>query len=325
MQTQSLSKHYGDFAALDRCNLHVARGEVFGLLGPNGSGKTTLLRLLMGYLCPTDGVATIAGFDCWHQSVAVHREVSYLPAEAKLFREMRGRQVLRFFADLRTPGTYERSLAVVERLDLDLTRKVSQYSTGMRQKLAIAATLATETPLLILDEPTANLDPTARSEVLQLVREAQTAGRTVIFSSHVMSEVEQTCDRVVLLRRGRLVHEQPMHTLRRQHRIYARLAGNLTAAPSAIAHEVRIIKQGQGEVLLETAGELSPLLGWLATLKMDEVRIEPVGLQPIYDRYLTDESSGVGNLTEVNSTTVMLKPTHKPAVSNTDHSQRGER
>jgi ABC-2 type transport system ATP-binding protein len=285
VETHNLTKCYGHFTALDACTLQVAEGEVFGLLGPNGAGKTTLLRLMMGMLRPTSGAAVIAGFDCYHQAQQVHRRVSYLPGEVRLFRQLKGREVLRFFSEIRGDGGYDRAVVLCERLDMDLNRAVATMSTGTRQKLALIAALAADTPLLILDEPTSALDPTVRAEVLALVREARRAGRTVIFSSHVLSEVEQACDRVVILRAGLLVHVQTMGELRRQHRIRAQLTGPLTSAPASIADRLNVVTGPQGEVTIETPGELSPVLGWLATLPLAEVQIEPVGLRAVYERF----------------------------------------
>jgi ABC-2 type transport system ATP-binding protein len=285
VETRSLTKRYDEVTALEACSFEVAPAEVFGLLGPNGSGKTTLIRLLMGFLRPTSGVARIDGLDCYHDSVQVHVRTSYLPADSRLFRQMRGRDVLRFFSDIREGGNFRHALELADRLDLDISRQVAYYSTGMRQKLALAACLSAETPLVILDEPTANLDPTVRGEVLKLVREAQLAGRTVIFSSHVLSEIEQVCDRVIILRHGHLVHTQVMHELLRQHRIRALLIGPLLEAPNGLAEGLTIHTNGDGQLRIETPGELSPLLEWLARLPITEVKIEPIGLQAIYDRY----------------------------------------
>ncbi len=266
----------------------MAPGEVFGLLGPNGAGKTTLLRLLLGYLRPTSGAATIEGWDCYRQSLEVRRRVAYLPGEARLFRQMRGREVLRFFADIRGGQVLDRALALAGRLDLDIHRRVSSMSTGMRQKLALAASLATDASLIILDEPTANLDPTIRGTVLELVEEARRAGRTVLFSSHVLSEVEQVCDRVAILRAGELVHTQVMSELRQRHRIFAQMHGPLPAPPSQLHDQLSIDIQPAGRVTIETPGELSPLLGWLSTLPLAGVRIEPVGLRAVYDQFHVD-------------------------------------
>ena len=282
--TQGLTKRYGTFTALDDCTLAVDQGEVFGLLGPNGAGKTTLLRLLLAFLRPTAGWAKIDGIDCHQQPVAVHQRVAYLPGDASLPERMRGHAVLRFFSQVRQQGDLPRAQVIAQRLQLDLSRQVAQMSTGMRQKLALAAVLSIDAPVLILDEPTSNLDPTVRSEVLLLVREARQQGRTVLFSSHVMSEVEQVCDRVVILRGGRLVHTQVVSELLRQHRIRAELTGPLPPFPEHLDGS-HAIQAGNGRLLIETPGELSPLLGWLAQAPIREVRIEPIGLQAVYERY----------------------------------------
>ena len=291
IETHGLTKRYRTAEALSGCDLQVRRGEIFGLLGPNGAGKTTLLRLLMGFLRPTSGTASIDGLDCYRDSLAVHRLVAYLPGDARLFRNMTGDELLRFFSKVRPGGDYQRALALADRLKLELSRRVPALSTGMRQKLALAACLSAEASLLILDEPTSNLDPTIRNEVIALVREAKAAGRTVLFSSHVLSEVEQACDRVCLLRGGRLVHTQTMSELRRQHRIQARLTGAMTPPPAELQDGLEIDTRSSGEVTIHTAGELSPLLGWLARLPIAEVHIAPVGLQAVYDRYHAEQAT----------------------------------
>lgn len=289
VEIDRLTKRYGDIPALLDCSFEVRSGEVLGLLGPNGSGKTTLIRLLMGYLAPTSGRATIEGMDCYHQSVAVHRRVTYLPGEVRLFGGMAGREVLQFFASLHPAGNYDRSLQLADRLSLDLSRPVAYCSTGMRQKLALVATMAAETPFVILDEPTANLDPTVRGEVLAILREARAAGRTVLFSSHVLSETEQACDRVCILRKGRLAHVQTVAELKRQHRIRATLNGELSPPPSALAADLRIDVDRRGRLTILTAAELSLLFGWLASLPLREVQIEPISLQVVYDRFHAPE------------------------------------
>ena len=281
----SLTKCYRQVTALADCTLGIERGEVFGLLGPNGAGKTTLLRLLLGFLRPTSGSATIDTLDCYRDSLLVRSRVSYLPGEARMFRRMRGHNILDFFARLR-PGTdVVRSREIARRLGLDLSRPVVLMSTGMRQKLALATSLAPQTPLVILDEPTSSLDPSMRTEVSRLVREVQDEGRTVVFSSHVLSEVEAICDRVAILRDGRLVHTQVMSELRRQHRITGDLAGPFDDPPTELRDQVQIIPPTNGRVTIDAMGELGPLLGWLSTLKLARLRIEPVGLQAVYDRF----------------------------------------
>ncbi len=302
IETWGLSKRYGSFDALADCSLRVREGEIFGLLGPNGAGKTTLLRLWLGFLHPTSGRCELTGIDPLIDGVAVRRRVAYLPGDARLPTHMNGRGVLRFFSDLHPKGDLARSQQVADRLELDLRRRVAFMSTGMRQKLALAVVFGIRTPLLVLDEPTTNLDPTVRSEVLDLVREAQEGGRTIVLSSHVLSEIEQSCGRVAFLRRGRLAHQLVMSDLFQRHRVTGRAATADIAVPPPLADRVTVrpvpprAKADAGNasagnsragervpVQIDTSGDLAPLLAWLDSLKLEQLRIEPLGLRAVYD------------------------------------------
>ncbi|EMI54429.1 ABC transporter ATP-binding protein [Rhodopirellula sallentina] len=295
--THRLTKSYGDFTALRDCSLEVHKGEIFGLLGPNGAGKTTLIRLLLGYLHVTSGSCEVVGFDPEQDSVAVRSRVAYLPGDARLPRHMRGSGVLRFFSQMHPQGNLERSLDVAERLELDLSRRVAFMSTGMRQKLALAVVFGPRTPLLILDEPTANLDPTVRGEVLQLVLAERDAGRTVMFSSHVLSEIEQTCDRVAFLRKGELAKKLVMEDLFQRHRLTAWLPeegsptteteDRLSQVPDDLRNRIEQFRIGPSgphgrNVCIDTAGDLAPTLNWIASLNLEHMRIEPLGLHSVY-------------------------------------------
>ena len=282
--TQSLTKRYQRIAALNDCSLSIREGEVFGLLGPNGAGKSTLLRLLLGFLNPTSGTATIGGLDCHAQRVETHRLVTYLPGDARLFKIMRGRNVLKLFSGFRKDASFEKAVAVAERLELDLSRWVGLMSTGMRQKLALSIALSNNAPLIILDEPTANLDPTVRGRLMQMICEAKLAGRTVIFSSHVLPEIEDTCDRVGILRAGELVHLEALVELKKQHRIQAHLNGEMPEIPDQLAELIEI-KQSGNAIQIETPGELSEVLKWLGTAPLVDVYIQPVGLRSVYDHF----------------------------------------
>jgi len=309
VETHELTKQYRETTALNKCSLKIRQGEVFGLLGPNGAGKTTLLRLLLGYLRPTSGTARIDGLDCYHDSVKVHNQVAYLPGDVRLFRSMRAKQLLKFFCDVRPHGDLSLALDMAKQLDLNLNTRVSGMSTGMRQKLALSATLSANTRLIILDEPTANLDPNVRSRVGNLVRAARDEGRTVVFSSHVLPEVEDSCDRVAILRSGELVHEQVISDLRRQHRIRVRLNGPFPDLPPELSHDVSVRWPRKDVVVLETPGDLQPFLGFLATLPVEEIHIEPVGLRAIYDRFHPPEQ----NLHNTNESQPATNPANDPA------------
>jgi ABC-2 type transport system ATP-binding protein len=290
IETNRLTKQFGDFTPLSCCSLQVQQGEVFGLLGPNGAGKSTLIRLLLGFLSPSSGSATIAGFDCWRQRDQVHQRLSYIPGDARLFRMMKGRQILNLFAEFRTSGRQElhrrieKGMQLAKILELDLTRWVGLMSTGMRQKLALVVCFMAETPVLILDEPTANLDPTVRAAVLDLIADAKGAKQTVIFSSHVLSEIEESCDRVAILKAGQLVHQAPMSEIKLQHRIRARLLGQFPTIPAELAGQLNIQVVDQ-HLQIDTAEGLTEVLKWLSDASLIGIHVQPIGLRSVYDRF----------------------------------------
>lgn len=283
--TEGLCKHYGPVQALTDLSMEVRKGEVFGLLGPNGSGKTTTVRLVLGMLKPTAGRASVAGFDCWGQSMAVRELTSFLPGELRLYGAMTGYQTLKFLSDLRGGAALERAVAIADRvMKLDLARRVRTYSTGMKQKLALAQTFADPVELLILDEPTSALDPSARNDVLGLVSEAKAKGQTVVFSGHVLSEVEQVCDRVAIMRQGRLVHIEDLHQRRALRMLLVRFEGGLANGfPEEL--ELKVREKNGDTWLLEHRGSVSPLMAWLCTQDLAEIAIGTEDLRSLYDQY----------------------------------------
>ncbi len=288
--TEKLTKRYGSLVALSRCTLSVRPGEVLGLLGPNGAGKTTLLRIWAGLIRPSSGTARVANWDCWRHPARVHRHLGYLPGEVRLFRRMSGRAVLELLGRLHPGGNVSAAVALAQRWQLDLSRRVDRASSGMRQKLALAHVCSLDVPLLVLDEPTANLDPDARRQVLEHLRQLRHQGKAVVFSSHVLSEVEQVSDRVAVLYRGELRHLGPLDQLRRSYRIQLRLAargqGTLQPPPPG---ECRVQSRGQGSWELEVPRLRPELLRWLASLPVEEVRIQPLALEQLYRRVIQQE------------------------------------
>jgi ABC-2 type transport system ATP-binding protein len=284
LRTEHLTKDYGRHRALDDLNLGVGAGEVFGLLGPNGSGKTTALRLLLGFLKPTAGRASVAGHDCWRDSVAVRRRVAYLPGELRLYENMTGRQLVRFLTRLRGRAGEDKGLeALARRFDIDLDRPIAALSSGMKRKVALLQVLVPHAPLLIMDEPTNALDPTMRDELLDQVRQARDRGQAVLFSSHVLAEVEQVCDRVGILQRGRLVHVQTMSELREGRLVRVRFRGPPAPLPALEGLQVR--EHRPDRVTLEYTGDLPALLDWLGRQPLADLRLEPLGLKSLYHRY----------------------------------------
>jgi ABC-2 type transport system ATP-binding protein len=283
LRTEHLTKDYGRFRALDDLSLEVAAGEVFGLLGPNGSGKTTALRLVLGFLKPTSGRAWVAGHDCWSDGVAARRHVAYLPGELRLYENMTGRQLIRFLCDLRGVRVDDEVEPLSKRFDIDLDRPLSTLSSGMKRKVALLQVLAPRTPLLIMDEPTNTLDPTMRDELLDQVRRCRDRGQAVLFSSHVLTEVEQVCDRVAVLRQGRLVHLQSISELRQGRLVQARCTGPVGPPPPLPG--LRELERTPERLALEMTGPLTELLHWLAGQPLADLHVESLGLKAVYSRY----------------------------------------
>lgn len=211
---EGLSKAYGEFPALEALHLEIADGEVLGLLGPNGAGKTTLMRLLMGLLLPSSGSARILGMDCFADRTVLKRQIGYLPDTPYFYDYLTGRELLRFMADVhglqRGPSEQrtERLLAELQLADA-ANDFVTNYSLGMKKKMALAMALVHEPRILILDEPTTGLDPLASQHIRQFLRAYADGGRTVLLSTHWLDLAESSCDRVVILHRGRLVASGP--------------------------------------------------------------------------------------------------------------------
>ncbi|HXP21813.1 MAG TPA: ABC transporter ATP-binding protein [Streptosporangiaceae bacterium] len=204
LRAENLTKHFGSVVALEGLELEMQAGEVLGYLGPNGAGKTTTIRLLLGLIGPTAGSARIFGMDVQDDKVAVHARVSYVPGEATLWPSLTGAETLHLLARMHGATDVGYRDELVQRFDFDPSRKVRTYSKGNRQKINLIAALATRADLLIMDEPTAGLDPLMEQAFRRCVLEAKQNGQTVFLSSHVLSEVEALCDRIAILRAGRL-------------------------------------------------------------------------------------------------------------------------
>src|SRR5215831_5815360 len=212
-----LTKSYGRSRGVTHITFSVDEGKVFGFLGPNGAGKTTTIRVLMGLLHPTSGHASIAGLDCWTQSVEVKKLVGYLPGELSLDPNLTGGQILEHFANLRGGVDKAYAESLIARLELDTTKRFREYSRGNKQKVGLAQAFMHKPKLLILDEPTSGLDPLNQQEFYKLVAEVHAEGRTIFLSSHILPEVEHTCDRVAIIREGQLVKIDHVSSLKEIH------------------------------------------------------------------------------------------------------------
>jgi len=262
IHTDGLTKYYGRHRGIIDVALQVGAGEIFGFLGPNGAGKTTTIRLLLDHIRPSGGRARVFGIETSADPVAIHRRVGYLPGEFGLYDGLTGAQTIEYFANLRGGTDPDFRAELIQRLDLDPSRRYREYSRGNKQKVALVAALQHKPDLLILDEPTAGLDPLVQHAFFGLLREATAEGRTVFLSSHIISEVERVCGRVAIIREGRLVQVDTVEALRRMavHHVELRF---VQAVPVASFEGLEGVSDlvAEGDLLrMQVEGPIGPVI-----------------------------------------------------------------
>ncbi len=262
IRTEQLTKTYGVHRGIADVDLEVQAGEVFGFLGPNGAGKTTTMRILLDLIRPTGGRAEVFGIETTADPVAIHRRVGYLPGEFDLYVRLTGADTIEYFANLRGGVDRAWTAELVERLDLDPSRRFGEYSKGNKQKVGLVVALQHRPELLILDEPTAGLDPLIQHTFFELLREAKAEGRTVFLSSHIIDEVDRTCDRVAIIREGRLVQVDRIEAVRALafHHVELAFAAPVPAAEFAALSEVSHVTADGNRVQMRVSGPMGPVL-----------------------------------------------------------------
>jgi ABC-2 type transport system ATP-binding protein len=291
--TRGLTVYYGRHRGIADLELAVREGEVYGFLGPNGAGKTTTQRVLMDIIRPTAGQATIFGLDCQEEGVQIRERVGYLPGELQLPGGMRGRSFLETMASIRGDRDSAYRDELCERLDLDTGRRIREYSRGNKQKLGLVAALMHKPALLILDEPTSGLDPLMQQTVLEMVRETRQEGRTVFFSSHILSEVQAVCDRVGIIREGKLVAVERVDDLIRQQFRRLRFTFAETPAGDAFAFPgVAELNRIDHNVTLEIRENLQPVMERAVQYGILDIEAQPVTLEEIFLAYYGRENGG---------------------------------
>jgi ABC-2 type transport system ATP-binding protein len=291
--TDGLTKDYDSVRALDHLTIDVAPGEVFGFLGPNGAGKTTTIRLLLDLIRPTSGSATILGRDCHRESHLVRQVTGYLPGDVRLYPGRTGQETIDLVAGLRGHRPDQAHIARLARaMDLDLHRQTATLSKGNRQKLGILLAMIDRPEVYLLDEPTSGLDPILQRIVWDLFLEEAERGSAVFFSSHVMSEVEQVCERVAILRHGRIVAIEPISALK--ERALRRVELTLQRQPPRDAFalpEVRELDRNGNTVRLEVAGHLHDVIATAVDYHIVDLRTEQASLDEILLTYYQDAAS----------------------------------
>jgi ABC-2 type transport system ATP-binding protein len=291
ISVSGLTKKFGQTTALDGLDMEVARGEVHGFLGPNGAGKTTTIRVLLGLIRADGGIARLFGGDPWSDATELHRRLAYVPGDVTLWSNLTGGEVIDLLGRLRGGLNLDKKDQLLQRFDLDPTKKGRTYSKGNRQKVALVAALAADVELLILDEPTAGLDPLMEAEFRLCIEEDRRSGRTVLLASHILAEVEALCDRISIVRAGRIVESGTLADLRHLTRttISAEIAGDasvLTGLPGV--HD--LITRDHKVDLEVDYDQIGAVLSKLAALGVRSLISQPPTLEELFMRHYREGS-----------------------------------
>jgi ABC-2 type transport system ATP-binding protein len=299
ISVQGLVKTFGATRALDGLDLTVSEGEVHGFLGPNGAGKSTTIRVLLGLLRADAGEVTLLGGDPWRDAVALHRRLAYVPGDVSLWPKLSGGEIIDLFGRLRGDLDRQRRDALVERFELDPTKKARTYSKGNRQKVGLVAALASDAELLVLDEPTSGLDPLMEAVFQDCIREVKAEGRTVLLSSHILAEVEALCDRVSIIRAGRTVQSGTLDELR--HLTRTSITVETKRPPDKLTdltgvHNVQVdTTQARLDV---DSDQLDGTIAYLSKLGIRSLTCHPPTLEELFLRHYGDELAGEQAATE---------------------------
>jgi len=296
-----VTKSFGRTRALDGLNLSVESGEVHGFLGPNGAGKTTTIRILLGLLRADAGRAEVLGKDPWREAVELHRRLAYVPGDVNLWPNITGGETIDLLASLRGGIDRKRRDHLVDRFDLDPAKKGRTYSKGNRQKVALVSGLASDAELLILDEPTAGLDPLMEVIFKDCIREAKAEGRTVLLSSHILAQVEELCDRISIIRQGKVVETGSLAELR--HLTRTTIVAETAEPPVTLSGlpGIHNLETEDGRVRFDVdAGQLDAAVKGLASLGVRSLTSHPPTLEQLLLRHYGDATDS-GESTEASS------------------------
>ena len=294
LETINMSKKFGKFTALDGIDLKVNEGEVFGYIGPNGAGKTTTIRVLLGILQATEGSAKVFGLDAWKDAVEIHKRIAYVPGDVNLWPNLTGGEVIDLFVSLRGKHDKERREKLLKMFDLDPSKKCRTYSKGNRQKVALVAALASDVDLFILDEPTSGLDPLMEQVFQECVLELKNKGKGIFLSSHILSEVERLCDRVGIIREGKLVETGTLSELRHLTRVTMTVETQNPIDGLERMEGVHGVRNQQNGVSFQVdSQEIGSVVSNISKFGVTKLESMPPTLEDLFMRHYNAENGGV--------------------------------
>ena len=298
LEVSDLTKKFGKFTALDGVNFEVGSGEIFGFIGPNGAGKSTTIRVLLGILKATEGEVKIFGKDAWHDAVEIHKRLAYVPGDVNLWPNLTGGEVIDLFVKLRGGNNISRREELIKKFDLDPTKKCRTYSKGNRQKVALIAAFSSDADLYVLDEPTSGLDPLMEQVFQECVMDVKNKGKSVLLSSHILSEVEKLCDRVGIIRQGQIIETGSLNELRHLTRTHILVE---TKQSISSLHELQgiynIEETDQGLTFQVDTEELDHAIRHISQFGIVRLESAPPTLEDLFMRHYEGKDKGEGKQT----------------------------
>lgn len=290
LEINNFTKRFGKFEALSKLNMRVEEGEIFGFIGPNGSGKSTTIKTMLGQLKPSSGNVTLFGKDAFEEAVAIHERIAYVPGDVNLWPNLTGEEVIEFLLSLQKSVNHERKQMLIRDFELDIHKKCSTYSKGNRQKVALIAALSMEVDLYIFDEPTSGLDPLMERVFQHHVKACRKRGKTVLLSSHILSEVEQLCDRVGIIRKGELIEtgtlDEMRHLTRMRFTVMTQeILTHLKAQPGV--HDVT--KQDETYQFQVDTDQTSTVIQYLSRFNIKKLESQPMTLEDLFIRHYGEQ------------------------------------
>lgn len=294
LNVDKLIKKFGNVTVLDKVSFQIESGEVFGFIGPNGAGKTTTIRTLLGVYKATAGKASIFGKDVWKDAVDVHKRIAYVPGDVNLWNNLTGGEVIDFFLSLKGNCDNAKKKELIKRFDFDPTKKCRTYSKGNRQKVALVSVFASNADLLIFDEPTSGLDPLMESVFQDCVVEAKGEGKSILLSSHILSEVEKLCDNVGIIKQGKIIETGTLEKLRHLTRTNVEV---VTTMPLTELNNIRgvhcVNTNGRLVTLQVDTDKIGDVINYISSCNIEKLEVTPVDLEELFMHYYNNSDGGI--------------------------------
>lgn len=288
IETKNLTKTYGKNRGINDVSITVNKGDIFGFLGPNGAGKSTTIRILLDFIRPTSGSASIFGMDCNKDSVAIRKRISYIPGDVSLYGNMTGQKFLEYFGKVRGNYDAESARMYAEKFDIMLDRRIKEYSKGMRQKVALIQAFMNDPDLIIMDEPTSGLDPLMQQTFMDVCRDEAKKGKTIFMSSHLLHEAEKVCNRVAIIREGRVVAQENMEGLQKKSGKIIEVKFKETVDPGTFVLRgvTGIVPlNGSNSYRISVTDNIEEVITSIASHKVVDINIHPMTLEDIFMQY----------------------------------------